>query len=127
MPQIRVSHSGSFKNTEKFFRDANRTRIFAALNSIAAEGVADLAAATPKDTGETANAWSYEIRQTGGSYIITWTNSNIVDGANIAFLLQSGHGTGTGGYVQGRDYINPTMRPIFDRMVEKAWKAVTTA
>ena len=125
--RVVISHKGSFDKTEKFLKNANRRRIFAALDAIAAEGVAELAAATPKDSGETAASWSYEVKETGGSYIISWTNSHVVDGANIAFLLQSGHGTGTGGYVQGRDYINPTMRPIFDRMADKAWKAVTSA
>lgn len=125
--QISFKHRGSFKNTERFFRNATRARIFGALTAIAQEGVADLAAATPKDTGETANAWTYEIIETSNSYIISWANTHVNDGVNVAVLLQLGHGTGTGGYVQGRDYINPTMKPIFDRMADKAWKAVTTA
>lgn len=125
--RVVIHHSGSFDKTKSFLKNANERRIFAALDAIAAEGVNALAAATPKDTGETAALWTYEIRRTGGSYIISWTNSHVVDGANIAFLLQQGHGTGTGGYVQGRDYINPTMRPIFDKMADKAWKAVTSA
>lgn len=119
--------SGSFKKTEDFFRRMAKDEMFNALERYAKEGVAALANATPLDTGLTAASWSYEIQKTRGSYSITWTNNHTVDGKPIAILLQYGHGTGTGGYVQGRDYINPAMRPIFDRIADNVWKAVTSA
>ena len=88
-------------------------------------GVEALAAATPKDTGETAASWSYEIVQTRNGYSIFWNNSNVNRGVNIALILQYGHGTGTGGYVRGIDYINPAIRPVFDEIANAAWKEVT--
>lgn len=90
-------------------------------------GVDALASATPKDTGKTANSWNYEITKENGKYTIYWTNSNINDGVPIAVILQYGHGTGSGGYVQGRDYINPALRPIFDQIAEDAWEEVRRA
>lgn len=88
-------------------------------------GVEALQEATPKDTGLTANSWSYEITRTGETIKISWTNSNIVDGLSIAVLLQYGHGTRDGGYVSGIDYINPAMKPIFDEIADAAWKEVS--
>lgn len=119
--------SGSFDNTERFLKKILHGDIFATLERYGAEGVAALSAATPKDSGETANSWYYEIKREKGSWSIIWGNNNVVDGRPIAVLLQYGHGTGTGGFVQGRDYINPAMRPIFDRIADEAWKAVTSA
>lgn len=97
------------------------------LERYAQEGVSALSSATPVDSGATANAWSYEIESKGDTHTIYWTNGNINKGVNIAVILQYGHGTGTGGYVAGRDYINPAMRPIFDRIAEEAWKEVVNA
>lgn len=91
------------------------------------EGVSALSSATPTDTGTTANSWSYEVSSNGDTHTIYWSNSNTNKGVNIAVILQYGHGTGTGGYVAGRDYINPAMRPIFDRIAEEAWKEVVNA
>lgn len=90
-------------------------------------GVDTLASATPKDTGKTANLWSYEITKENGKYTIYWKNANINDGVPIAIILQYGHGTRNGGYVQGRDYINPALRPIFDQIAEDAWNEVRRA
>ncbi len=81
---------------------------------------------TPAETGKTAASWGYEIVQTRNGYSIFWTNSNINNGVNIALILQYGHGTGTGGYVQGIDYVNPAIRPIFESMANEAWKEVTS-
>ena len=89
------------------------------------EGVAALASATPVDSGETANSWYYEIENKKGSATIRFCNSNINKGVPIAIILQYGHGTGTGGWVQGRDYINPAIRPVFDSLVQSAWREVT--
>ena len=123
---IRISHSGNFDNLEKFLKSAEKNSIFSQLSKYGPIGVSALANATPKDSGKTASSWTYEIRDTGGSYVIQWINTNNNRGVNIAVILQYGHGTGTGGYVQGRDYINPAMRPIFDQIAQEAWKVVTT-
>lgn len=88
------------------------------------EGVLALSAATPVDSGETAKSWSYKIRQTKSGIKLTWTNSNVVDGIPIAIIIQYGHGTRNGGYVQGLDYINPAMRPIFEKLTNELWKEV---
>lgn len=122
---ISFSHSGSFDNVEAFLKRAKAFEITAALNSGGQQGVAALAGATPTDTGETANSWYYEVVKESTGWAIIWGNSNVVDGVPIAVLIQTGHGTGTGGYVQGRDYINPALRPIFDQIANNAWKAVT--
>jgi hypothetical protein len=90
-------------------------------------GVNALSAATPEDSGETANSWYYEIVRDGKYWSIIWGNTHIEQGRPIAVLLQYGHGTRTGGYVEGRDYINPALQPIFDQIATEAWKAVTTA
>ena len=124
---IGYSTSGSFDNTERFLKKILYGDIFATLERFGAEGVAALSASTPVDSGETANSWTYEVKRDKGSWSIIWGNTHIVAGRPIAILLQYGHGTGTGGYVEGRDYINPAMRPIFDRMADEAWKAVTSA
>lgn len=96
------------------------------LDKYGREGVAALAAATPIDTGNTAGSWVYEIVREAGSASIVFSNTNVVNGENIAILLQYGHGTGTGGYVVGRDYINPAIQPIFDKIANNAWKEVTS-
>lgn len=121
------STNGSFDNTERFLKKAMDASIFEALEHFGQEGVAALAAATPVDSGETANSWYYEVVRDKTSWSIIWGNRHVVAGRPIAILLQYGHGTGTGGLVQGRDYINPAMRPIFDRMADEAWKVVTSA
>lgn len=88
-------------------------------------GVDALESATPADTGLAGNSWGYEITQTGSGWTVGWKNSNVENGFPVALMIQLGHGTGTGGYISGRDYINPAMRPIFDKIAEQAWKAVT--
>ena len=104
-------------------RDARRI-----LNKYGQKGVEALASATPKDTGLTADSWGYEIKKGPNETSITWTNSNVVDGwFNVALMIQYGHGTATGVYVEGIDYINPAIRSIFDAMAEEIWKEVTTA
>lgn len=119
--------SGSFKKTELFLQRMLKGDMFSSLEQFAREGVDALSSATPVDSGLTSESWTYEIRKSRGFYQIVWSNSNVVDGRPIAILLQYGHGTGTGGYVEGYDYINPAMRPIFDRIAENVWKAVTSA
>ena len=122
---IRFKHRGDFHNTETFFNRILKRSYIDILRKYGQAGVEALAAATPKDTGETAASWSYEIVQTRNGYSIFWTNSNVNQGVNIALILQYGHGTGTGGYVRGIDYINPAIRPVFDEIANAAWKEVT--
>lgn len=122
---IVVKHRGNFNKTENFLKRASRFDIRRILERYAKEGVAALSAATPVDSGLTASSWGYEITINRGSYVISWTNSNINDGVPIAIILQYGHGTGTGGWVEGRDYINPAMQPIFDKIADEAWREVT--
>ncbi len=125
--KISIESSGSFRRTESFLSRMSRGEIFRALEGYAREGVNALASSTPVESGATASAWNYEVYKTGRTFTISWTNSNVVSGLPIAILLQYGHGTGTGGYVQGRDYINPAMQPIFDKIAENVWKVVTSA
>lgn len=122
---IKVSSSGSFKKTEAFFKRMLKREQFLALKKYGPIGVAALRDATPKESSKTANSWRYEIIQKPGYFSMVWANSHIEDGVPIAIILQYGHGTGTGGYISGRDYINPAMRPIFDKMAADMWKVVT--
>lgn len=124
---IRFKHKGDFRKTENFFKNVSNGIKTHLLEQYAQEGVNALASATPKDSGVTAASWGYRIEQKNGNISIIWTNSNVNKGVNIAIILQYGHGTGTGGYVEGIDYINPAIRPIFDKISEKVWKEVTSA
>lgn len=124
---ITFTHRGNFKKIEKFLNRMSGEGYLNILNRYGQEGVNALSSATPIDSGETANCWTYQISHTPTTTSISWSNTNINDGVNIAIILQYGHGTGTGGYVRGRDYINPAMRPIFDRIAQEAWKEVTSA
>ena len=119
--------SGGFTKTERFLNRMKRREYLNVLDEFGRDGVQALRNATPVDSGATAEAWDYEIKRTRNYTEIVWTNSNINDGVPIAVILQYGHGTGTGGYVQGRDYINPAIRPGVDKIAEKAWKVVTSA
>lgn len=123
---IQFKHHGSFKNTEGFFKKAKEAKYRRILEKYGKAGVEALASATPKESGKTASSWSHEVVQTPMGYSVFWSNNNINKYVNIALILQYGHGTGTGGYVQGRDYINPAIRPIFDKIAEHAWKEVTS-
>ena len=122
-----VKQKGDFSKTEKFINSISKKQYYRNLQKYAEQGVAALASATPIDSGTTANSWDYEIRQTKNSVSIYWTNSNVNKGVPIAVIIQYGHGTRNGGYVQGRDYINPAMRPIFDKIAENVWKEVTSS
>lgn len=124
---ITISSKGEFKNTDKFLKTMSEGQIFKSLGKYGQEGVNALASATPKDSGLTAGSWSYEVLNTRGIYSIIWSNTHVVDGRPIAILLQYGHGTGTGGYVAGRNYINPALRPVFDRIAKDVWREVTSA
>lgn len=123
---IRFKQKGDFRHTERFLKKASERSYLNTLKKYGKAGVEALASATPKESGETAASWDYEIVPTGGGYSIFWTNSNIHKGVNIAVILQYGHGTGTGGYVKGIDYINPAILPIFERIADEAWKEVAS-
>lgn len=124
---ITLSSSGNFDRTFRFLKKMQNLRIQNILEKYAQQGVQALSQATPLDTGRTASSWSYEVEVGNETATIHWMNSNVNKGVNIAVILQFGHGTGTGGYVQGRDYINPAMRPIFDRIAEEVWREVVNA
>lgn len=122
---ISFRHKGDFSKSTRFLNRAKQAIRIGQLDRYGREGVAALASATPTESGETASSWYYEISQSAGSVTITWNNSHINKGVPIAVILQYGHGTGTGGYVQGRDYINPAIRPIFDKIASEVWREVT--
>lgn len=124
---ISVTSSGSTKRTEQFLHKLAKGDIYNGLEGLAQEGVNALASATPVDSGLAASSWGFTIERSRGRCKITWTNSDIENGFPVAIMLQYGYGTGTGGFVQGVDYINPAIRPIFDRIADRVWKAVTSA
>ena len=122
---ISFRQKGDFSKLTRFLERAKEAVKLGDLDKYGREGVDALASATPVETGKTANSWYYEIKRQNGSVSIEFKNSNIKDGIPIAIILQYGHGTGTGGWVQGRDYINPAIQPIFDKIADSAWKEVT--
>lgn len=120
---IKFVHHGNFSKTEKFFRRSKDITRNIDLDKYGQAGVEALREYTPKDTGLTANSWYYEIVHDADGTRIIWSNSNLGEGwAPIAILLQFGHATGNGGFVEGQDYINPALRPIFNELAEQAWK-----
>lgn len=126
MSAIEIKSSGSFKNTDRWLSKLSKNEIFDSLDFAGRRGVAALTAATPVDTGLTADSWKYEVNIGKTRTTLTWLNTNTVNGVNIAIILQYGHGTGTGGYVAGKDYINPAIKPIFDDIANSVWKEVTS-
>lgn len=122
---ITFKQTGNFNNTERFLNRASKLDFQRILQKYATAGVNTLASATPVDSGLTADSWGYEIKTSGSSCSILFTNSHVVDGVPIAIIIQYGHGTRNGGYVQGRDYINPAVQPLFDKIAEDAWREVT--
>ena len=124
---ISFTSKGDWKKTQDFLRKMSKGDIYQSLDSEASRGAAALASATPLDSGLAATSWNYKIERSKGSCRITWMNNDVENGFPVAIMLQYGYGTGTGGYVQGQDYINPAMKPIFDSIADKVWKAVTSA
>lgn len=124
---VSFSSDGSFAKTERFLKSMQKLDVNKIVDSAAQKGVAALSKATPKESGLASTSWGYEITKTKSSITIGWTNSDVENGYPVAIMIQYGHGTGTGGWVQGIDYINPAMRPIFDEIAETVWKAVTSA
>lgn len=121
---VGVKHIGNFSPTTAFLKRLEEMQIMSILDQYGDMGVQALAEATPKRTGRTASSWSYEIEKTGTGYSIHWTNSNVNRGENIALLIQMGHGTGWHTYIQGRDYINPAIQPVFDEIANSVWSEV---
>lgn len=124
MSMILLKQKGNFEKTTKNLEKMRKADYIRILERYGREGVAALSAATPKDSGLTAESWSYEVRINKYSYTLLWKNSHRVDGVPIAILIQYGHGTRNGGYVEGQDYINPAMRPIFDKMLAEILREV---
>lgn len=126
---ISFESRGDFNRTSKFLEFISHGHIYRQIEPLAQAGVEALRANTPVETSESANSWSYEIDVRRNGISIKWMNSHMADDGSVpvVIMLQHGHGTGTGGYVQGRDFINPAMKPIFDKIADKVWKAVTSA
>ena len=117
---------GDFSNTERYLKYyTSMDRVYALLDKYGRQGVEALSKATPVDTGLTASSWYYKIIKTPRTITLRFYNSNIQNGIPIAIILQYGHATHNGGWVEGRDYINPAIQPIFDELAEKAWREVT--
>lgn len=122
---ITFRHKGDFSKLTNWLERAKETIKVGDLDRYGREGVAALESATPVESGKTASSWYYTIEHGSGTAKIEFANSNVNKGVNIAIILQYGHGTGTGGYVQGRDYINPAIQPVFDKIANDAWREVT--
>lgn len=122
--EIGFRTTGSFDKTQNWLDRLIHGDMYATLDRYGRQGATALAQATPKDSGKTAGSWEYRIIKNKRFARIEWFNTNSENGKNVAVLIQYGHGTGTGGYVEGRDYINPTMRPIFDEIANNVWKEV---
>lgn len=123
---ITFRQKGDFSKLNRYFEKLKEGIKIGDLDKYGRAGVEALSNATPKDTGQTASSWYYEIKRSNGSASIQFKNSNVHEGVPIAVILQYGHGTGTGGWVEGRDYINPAIQPIFDEIANNAWKEVTS-
>lgn len=124
---ISFSSRGSFARTEAALKRMLKIDPISLLERYGQEGVNALASATPQDSGLASSSWGYEVYGSGGKFTIAWTNSDVESGYPVAIMIQYGHGTGTGGYVQGQDYINPAIRPVFDRISEAVRKVVAAA
>jgi hypothetical protein len=122
---IKFRQKGDFSKVTKYFEELNDAKRFKILDKYGKDGVAALASATPIESGLTANSWYYKVETKNGSASVSFHNSNIQNGVPIAIILQYGHGTRNGGWVEGRDYINPALQPVFDQIVEHAWREVT--
>lgn len=122
---IKFRHKGDYSKATRYFERLKEAAKLSILDKYGRAGVAALSSATPIDSGLTASSWDYKIEHSSGSDKLVFTNSHINKGVNIAIILQYGHGTGTGGWVQGIDYINPAMQPVFEQIVKEAWEEVT--
>lgn len=124
---IEFTTSGSTAETEAFLKSMAKGDYLSGLEALAQQGADALRAGTPIESGVTSESWTYEIQESGAGVTIWWSNTNVIDGFNVAIGLQYGHGTGTGGWVQGYDYINPAIKPIMDQLADQVWKEVQNA
>lgn len=118
--------TGDWRRTTSYLAKMSKLDVGKELAAFGQIGVNALAAATPKRSGRTAGSWYYKIAGSGDTWFISWYNSNVNEGVPIAVIIQYGHGTGSGAYIQGRDYVNPAMRPVFDAITASVWKVVTS-
>jgi hypothetical protein len=121
---IRATTTGDFNKTTKFLKFMQSGDLYNGLAAYGRKGVDALSSATPLETGETSESWGFQLGRQNGRYSISWFNTHVEDGVNIAVIIQYGHGTGTGGWVEGRDYINPAIQPVFDKIVDDIWRQV---
>lgn len=121
---ITIQHKGTLKRTESFLTDSQKRNYSAILHSYGAKGVDALSSVTPIDTGNSASKWYYTVKFTRSGFNLTWSNSNVNGGIPVVILLQYGHATRGGSYVEGQDFINPAIRPIFDQIADSIWKEV---
>lgn len=124
---ISIETSGSFDKTDKFLKSMSNNDQFKSLEVFGQRGVDALASATPVDTRLTADSWRFKIIRGRGKYTLQWYNTNVQNGIPVVILIQYGHGTGTGGWVEGRDFINPAIQPIFDEIANDVWEKVRHA
>lgn len=124
---IKFRHKGDYKKLNNYLKRIQKASNATDLDRFGMMGVTALASMTPIETGLTASSWYYEIERSNGKTVLSFRNSNINDGVPIAIILQHGHGTGTGGWVEGIDYINPSLRPVFEQMANDIWQEVTKA
>lgn len=121
---ISIESKGDFSKTKSFLKKSSKVNVDLILHKYGQIGVSALSTATPKDTGKTASSWYYTIEKNDGRYSIVWSNSNVVNGVPIAIILQYGHGTKNGGYVSGKDYINPATKKVFEKIADEVWREV---
>ncbi|MET0464723.1 MAG: HK97 gp10 family phage protein [Chitinophagaceae bacterium] len=121
---FKATTTGDFTKTTKFLKFLQSGDLYNGLSTYGRRGVDALSSATPIETGETAQSWGFQLGRQNGRYSISWFNTHVEDGVNIAVIIQYGHGTGTGGWVEGRDYINPAIQPIFDKILDDIWRQV---
>lgn len=122
---ITISSKGNFNNTEKFFKKVISSNYLSIFEKYGKEGVRLLSSATPVDTGKTSESWTYDVKKSKRGISIEWSNSNVINGVQIAVIIQYGHGTQNGAYIQGQDYINPVIKPLFDILTNDIWKDVS--
>ena len=122
---ITFKQTGDFSKVTRYLEKTKKGVSVGVLEKYAHDGVSALSAATPVESGTTANSWYYEIEYSKSGAVIRFCNSNVNKNVHIAIILQYGHGTGTGGWVEGRDYINPAIQPVFDKLADEAWREVT--
>lgn len=122
-----IDSRGSDDKIRSFLSRMQVGSVFSSLESFGQRGLDALASATPVNSGLTADSWTYEVVSKGGKYTVIWHNTNVVDGLPVAILIQYGHGTKDGGWVEGQDYINPAIQPVFDRLADEVWREVTSA